>query len=181
MQAEDGVSGPPVSPSGSPSAGQRSEDALSHELIRNSRLMHVLRGQLASTAPAGLDYSSFGLLMTLNKCGAKRQGELADLAMLDPSTVSRYISQLVRAGLVERRADPADGRAVQLQATPAGEEVGRQLVQRRQGLVREVMSGWDEESKRTLCTLLRRLNDDLEAHRPFLLPGTSLPRTASSD
>jgi DNA-binding MarR family transcriptional regulator len=153
------------------------EDALGYELVRHARLLNVLRSQLSSVAPVGLDYAAFALLMTLNKCGAKRQGELADLALLDPSTVSRHIGQLVRAGLVERRADPDDGRAVQLLATAAGVQVGRELLERRQHVIREVTSEWDDESKRTLFLLLRRLNDDLEAHRALQLPPIALHPT----
>jgi len=155
------------------------EDLLGHELLRHSRLLHVMRGQLSTAAPVGLDYAAVGVLMTLIKCGAKRQGELAELSLLDPSTVSRYVAQLVRAGLVERQADPDDGRAVQLLASPAGVEVGRELFQRRQQLVREVMSEWDDAPKQTLLTLLRRLNDDLEAHRSHQGTSFSLPPTAS--
>ena len=167
----------PVPSDAATSAGApaRVEDLLAHELLRHSRLLHVMRGQLSTAAPAGLDYAAVGVLVTLIKCGAKRQGELADLALLDPSTVSRYVGQLVRAGLVERQADPDDGRAVQLLASPAGVQVGRELFQRRQQLVREVMSEWDDASKNTLFTLLRRLNDDLEAHRSHPAPPFSLP------
>ncbi len=143
---------------------QVSED-LSHELGRHGRLLHMLKMRMAAQAPAGLDGASFGLLMTLVKCGPTRQGELAEKSLLDPSTVSRYVTQLVRAGLVTRRPDPADGRAVQLVATERGQAVGAQAQAHREQLVGQMLAGWSPEEARQLVLLLRRLNDQMESFR----------------
>jgi DNA-binding MarR family transcriptional regulator len=147
----------------------QSEEALSHELIRYTRLHHVLKTRLGSGFPDGLDHAAMGVLMTLIKRGALRQGELADLALLDPSTVSRHVGQLVRAGLVERRADPADGRAVQLVATRSGHALGADLAHRRRSLVHQTLASWQQDDVRQLAGLLGRLNDDFESQRPHLL------------
>jgi DNA-binding MarR family transcriptional regulator len=147
----------------------QSEEALSHELIRYTRLHHVLKSRLGSAFPDGLDHAAMGVLMTLIKRGALRQGELAELALLDPSTVSRHVGQLVRAGLVERRPDPADGRAVQLVATRSGHALGDDLAQRRRSLFHATLSSRDQDEVRRLAGLLGRLNDDLESQRPHLL------------
>lgn len=48
-----------------------------------------------------------------------RQVELADLLEIQPISLARLIDQLADAGLVERRADPADRRAYQLFLKPA--------------------------------------------------------------
>jgi DNA-binding MarR family transcriptional regulator len=134
---------------------------LGHELGRQSRMMHMLRSHMSEWAP-GLDWATFGLLMTLLKCGPLRQGELAEMTMHDPSTVSRHCSQLVKSGLVSRQPDPADGRAVQLVATPEGEALGQELMLRRQELVASILVDWSAADTETLLLLLRRLNDGLE-------------------
>jgi DNA-binding MarR family transcriptional regulator len=144
-------------------------EELSHELGRHSRLLHAMRSHMASWTPAGLDWSAFALLMSLVKFGPSRQGELADLSLLDPSTVSRHVGQLVRAGLVERRPDPADGRAVQLVASATGHEMAAELVSRRQKLVTRAMADWDTEDVRTFVHLFARFNDSLDAYRPQLV------------
>ena len=90
---------------------------------------------MSEDAPRGLDFAALTLLFHLVRCGPRRQGELAETAMLDPSTTSRYVAQLVRADLVSRRPDPDDGRAVQLVATSAGERVAQELTERRDALV----------------------------------------------
>lgn len=142
------------------------QEELGHELARHGKLIHLMRSQLAGSTPSGLDFAAFTLLMMLVKGGPKRQGELAETALLDPSTVSRHTAQLVKAGLVERRIDPGDGRAVQLVASPEGMALAKQFMVARRRLMQQVMANWSLEDATTLVTLMRRLNDDLEALRP---------------
>jgi DNA-binding MarR family transcriptional regulator len=151
----------------SPSAGDPTPQCYSElgsELGRQARLLHLLKVHMAGWAPAGLDWAAFGLLTALLTRGPLRQGELAEVAMLDPSTVSRHTAQLVRAGLVSRRPVPDDGRGVHLMATPAGEGVGRDLISRRVSMFGQILSEWTPEDAQTLLRLLRRLNDGLERH-----------------
>lgn len=159
--------------------GQQCYADLGFELGRQTRLLHLLKGHMAGWAPTGLDWAAFGLLMSLLKRGPQRQGELAEQAMLDPSTVSRHTAQLVKAGLVSRQPHPEDGRAVQLVATPAGEALGHDLISRRVAMLGRILSGWDPDDSQTLLRLLRRLNDGLEQHLDDAtrhpLPGPPLP------
>jgi DNA-binding MarR family transcriptional regulator len=142
---------------------------LNQELSRHARLLHVLKSSMATLVPEGLDMAAFGLLLTLVRCGPRRQGELAELSLLDPSTVSRYVAHLARAGYVQRRPDPEDGRAVQLIATAAGERVAHEIGARRQAVISEALGGWAPDDARRLVALLRRLNDDLDAFRPHVI------------
>ena len=142
--------------------GRDSYAEIAHELGRQGRLLHLFKGHMSNWAPAGLDWAAFGLLMSLIKCGASRQGDLADVTLLDPSTVSRHTAQLVKAGLVSRRPDPADGRAVQLVATESGLLAGQDLLARRQALLRGILADWSDDDAQTFLLLTRRLNDGLE-------------------
>lgn len=158
---------------------------LSHELGRHGRMLHVLKSHLATLAPRGLDWAASALLVQLVRCGPRRQWELAEAAMLDPSTVSRYVGQLVREGLVERRPDTQDGRAVQLLATAAGHAMHQEVSARRDELLRTALSGWDPRDVQNLAALLSRFNNDLEAFRPHLVragpPGPPVAAPASTD
>lgn len=153
-----------------PEADKRAQAqaALSHEFARHSRLMHAVKTHLGTWAPSGLDWAAFSVLFQLVKCGARRQGELAEMTMLDPSTISRYAAQLTRAGLIERRPDPDDGRAVQLGATQAGLAMHDTMIARRDELFRQTMINWTLEDVAALGALIARFNDDLEAFRPQL-------------
>jgi DNA-binding MarR family transcriptional regulator len=48
-----------------------------------------------------------------------RQVDLAEVLEIQPITLARLIDQLARAGVVERRSDPADRRVFRLFLTPA--------------------------------------------------------------
>lgn len=150
--------------------------ALANEVVRHARLLHIVKAQFLSAAPHGLDGAAVSLLMQLVKWGPRRQGELAEVALLDTSTVSRYVGQLVRAGLVERRPDPDDGRAVQLVATGTGQAAAQEMVARRNRTFAAVLADWDPADVSALTHLLARLNDDVDAARhrfADLAPATS--------
>jgi DNA-binding MarR family transcriptional regulator len=148
-----------------PSGDPLTAEELAQELGRHARLLHMLRSQMTSSAPSGMDGAAFGVLMGLVKCGPSRQGELAERSMLDPSTVSRYVAQLVKTGLIDRRPDPADGRAVQLVASEQGQALAAQAMARRRLLIGDMLESWSDEDARQLVRLLRRLNDEMDARR----------------
>jgi DNA-binding MarR family transcriptional regulator len=110
------------------------------------------------------------------KQGPSRQGQLAEETFLDPSTVSRRVSQLVQNGLVERRADPIDGRAVQLVPTELGQTFFTTIRRRREEIMHEVLADWSREDVTALSGLMRKFNDDFETYRAR----TSAPSTAHS-
>jgi len=143
---------------------------LSQELARHARILHLVKTQVSSSSMSGLDSGAVHVLMFLVKAGPLRQGALAECAMLDPSTVSRYVAQLVRSGHVERRADPADGRAVQLVATELGRALARRIAAQRDALLRDVLARWAPDEVHDLAVRMRRINDDFEAHRPLARP-----------
>jgi len=160
--------------------------ALNHEIARHGRLLHVMKSQMAALVPEGLDVAAFSLLFTLVRCGPARQGELAALALLDPSTVSRHVAQLARAGYVQRRPDPEDGRAVQLVATGAADGPAAQIGRRRELMIRQALGDWEPEDLRQLVRLMGRLNDDLDAFRPHLVramvdPAARPPEAAAQE
>lgn len=139
---------------------------LNVQLGRQARMLHLLKLQLASLAPEGLDLAASTLLVHLVRCGPGRQSDLAGAAVLDRSTVSRYVAQLVREGLVERRPDPEDGRAVHLVATPAGVALQERIAAHRSALLHQALAGWNPRDIALLTQLLLRFNDDLEAFHP---------------
>jgi DNA-binding MarR family transcriptional regulator len=149
---------------------------LGHEFVRYHRAVHILRTQLAEVLPTGLDPAAAQLLAWLVKQGPSRQGQLAEETFLDPSTVSRRVSQLVQNGLVERRADPIDGRAVQLVPTGLGHTFFTTIRRRREEIMHEVLADWTREDVTALSALLRKFNDDFETYRAR----TSAPSTAHS-
>lgn len=133
------------------------------------RASHGMRAQIHAAKPDGIEWAGSMLLLHLCKDGPQRSSALAAAVCVDPSTVSRQIGDLVDLGLVERRADPHDGRATLLAATDAGEARYQQLQERRDRAFALMFAGWTDTDVSALVDLLRRLNDTLIEGRSSLL------------
>jgi DNA-binding MarR family transcriptional regulator len=84
----------------------------------------------------------------------------------DPSTISRQVAHLVRLGLVERMADPEDGRATLLTATDEGRRVFEENRRIRIERFAEMLSDWAVEDRRRFAELLGRFSTAFETeHR----------------
>ncbi len=118
---------------------------------------------------AGIDRSAILLLRTLVVLGPSRSSELATAVHSDPSTVSRQVAALVRDGLVERRADPEDGRASVLVATERGQALLEEQRKRVGLALARVVRGWDPEDAATFLELLERFVADHERALPMLI------------
>src|SRR5579875_3417002 len=81
------------------------------------------RARMLAAAAHDVEWSAHVLLKCLSSEGSMRAGELAETIHSDPSTVSRQVAALVKEGLLERRADPEDGRASLLVLTPRAHDV----------------------------------------------------------
>ncbi|MBB4904148.1 MarR family winged helix-turn-helix transcriptional regulator [Actinophytocola algeriensis] len=67
--------------------------------------------------------------------------ELADIEGLNPTMLSRVVAKLVDDGLATRLPNPADQRAVQLEATDAGHEVHLRIIKSRTETVARILDG----------------------------------------
>jgi DNA-binding MarR family transcriptional regulator len=74
----------------------------------------------ASVADIGFSPSQLSVLGTVARRGPIGIGELAELEGINPTMLSRVVGKLSDADLIERIADPDDGRAVVVQTTAAG-------------------------------------------------------------
>src|SRR6476659_7099585 len=70
----------------------------------------------------GLSVSEFGVLEFLFHKGPQPLGEVAERILLTTGSVTYVIDQLVKQGLVERRACPTDRRVIYAELTDAGRE-----------------------------------------------------------
>jgi DNA-binding MarR family transcriptional regulator len=118
---------------------------------------------------AGVDRSTIMLLKTLLMLGPSRSSAVAAAVHSDPSTVSRQIATLVRDGLVERRADPEDGRASVLAATEAGIAVLEEQRERLGLALARVVRTWSPDDVEKFLELLERFVTDHERHLPEMI------------
>jgi DNA-binding MarR family transcriptional regulator len=125
-------------------------------LIRLTERAAVARGD-------DLDRPSYMLLHTLACAGPSRVTMLAATVHSDPSTVSRQAAHLVGMGLVERRADPADGRASLLALTDAGSALLEQARQRRDDRTAAIIKSWQPAERQQFADLIDRFIAGFEA------------------
>lgn len=86
-----------------------------------------------------------GLVLALKADGSPMPtAELGAALDIGPSTLSGLIDRMARDGLVERRADPLDGRAWQIALTEAGKEVRADAVRSARQLNDQLCEGFDE-------------------------------------
>jgi DNA-binding MarR family transcriptional regulator len=110
------------------------------------------------------DLPSFGwaLLMPLEQDGEQRCSELAGQAGVDVSVASRQVSALERAGYVQRRPDPIDGRASLISLSDAGAAALARTRDARSQWATEALSDWSEDEARQVTALLEKLADGLD-------------------
>ncbi len=129
------------------------------ELMRS---FHRVKTRYLALAQHDVEWSAQVILRQLAHNGPMRASAIADYLHSDPSTVSRQVSTMVKEGLLERRADPEDGRASILALTSKADAVIAEHEHLRQSHFAEMLSNWTERDLSRFATLLRRFTDDFE-------------------
>ncbi|MET8139161.1 MarR family winged helix-turn-helix transcriptional regulator [Sphaerisporangium sp. NPDC005288] len=92
---------------------------------------------------------------------AVRQSELIKLLELDQSTVTKMLQRLEQAGHVRRRPDPADRRAVLVEATDASCALKAEIEDAWSSLEERTLAGLDAAERAALSRLLARVEANL--------------------
>ena len=86
----------------------------------HSAAIHLLRGVRKEDERTGVGPARLSALSVLVFAGPMRLGALARIEQVKPPTMTKVIAGLEASGLVRRRADAKDARAVRLEATRRG-------------------------------------------------------------
>ena len=120
-----------------------------------------VRRMLLGRAGRDLSVNDVTLLRAIAVGGPVRASDLADSQGVDKSTITPQIRRLEHRGLVARRADPADGRAVLVSATPRGRRVKQQLDEAGAAVFDDILRNWPNEDRRALAILIQRFAQQL--------------------
>lgn len=142
-------------------------DDLADALVGTMKQLGAIRARIMPAADH--DMTQVFLLVKLIEAGPIRATELAGMVCADPSTVSRHVAALVKAGFIERTSDPADGRASLLVATDAGREHLTAQRRLRGEYLFPLVADWSEPDRIDFLRLLRRFTRELDAHRDDLI------------
>jgi DNA-binding MarR family transcriptional regulator len=117
--------------------------------------MRQIMATRADRLRPGMLPGTYKVFTTIVKHGPISPSTLAETLFADKGQVSRTVRELEEAGLIDRAADPADGRSTRLTATPEGIE---RLVAARSADPDELhdrLADWNVSDIRTLTRLLR--------------------------
>ena len=110
----------------------------------HSAAIHLLRGVRKEDVQTGIGPARLSALSVLVFAGPMRLTDLARIEQVKPPTMTKVVAGLEVAGLVRRRLDADDGRAVKIEATARGTKLlqnGRRRRVARLAVALEALSG----------------------------------------
>lgn len=121
--------------------------------------------------PSGLSLTAAATLATLERSGPHRLTALAAREGVTQPAMTQLVARLQDSGLVERFADPADGRVVQVRITAGGQAMlaGRRAV--RAGRVTLLLARLSPDEQAALAAALPAMDALANAQRDEPLVG----------
>lgn len=110
----------------------------------------------------GLPQAQWRALAFLSRQEGVKQITLADTLEVQPITLARLIDRLEEAGLVTRRPDPDDRRAVRLYLTPEAQPLLDQMWQRAAKTQEDAMADLSAPERDNLITSLQKIKQSLQ-------------------
>lgn len=108
----------------------------------------------ARTDSASLGYGLVSALATIQAEGPLRPGDLSRIEVVTKPTMTRILTELEQRGFIEREADPRDGRAFMVSATPAGIAAVERARSDRTGIVAGLIADLPDEDVDTIAAAL---------------------------
>jgi MarR family transcriptional regulator, transcriptional regulator for hemolysin len=122
---------------------------------------HVGRAFNDALAEVGGSMATWFILTNLKGDEWRTQHELARALRIEGPTLTRHLDGLEEEGLVVRRRDPHDRRAVSVELTDAGRARHAEMLRAVQAFNRRLLAGLNEEEIDGLRTLLGRLEQNV--------------------
>ncbi|WP_374967781.1 MarR family winged helix-turn-helix transcriptional regulator [Terrabacter sp. BE26] len=132
-------------------------------LLRVQKLL-VAAKHSAPRLEDGVDVTAYPVLFVVAGAGTVRISEIAAMLHNDVSTVSRQVSSLVTSGLLEKSADPHDGRASVVSLTETGQAALGRIQDARAAWFQGLLCHWDGPAVADFVTRLGELGDAIDAH-----------------
>ncbi|HEX5039139.1 MAG TPA: MarR family transcriptional regulator [Candidatus Limnocylindria bacterium] len=116
-------------PRATPRTGKGAETGLEASLIATVApvMRHLVAYARRRRAWSELTYQQYNVLRMIDTMGPQPQAEVARRLLVTAPVVTRLAATLADAGLVERRTDAKDRRAVLLALTPTGRRRARAM------------------------------------------------------
>ena len=136
---------------------------LNTELVRVMKLFHTMR-QNAPRLHPGVEPAAYPILFKLID-EPRRVSLLAECVLSDVSTVSRQVTTLVSHGLLDKVADPHDGRAWMVSLSAKGTDLVQRLLAARAEWFQETLRDWEAADVEAFGDFLERFAASVEVSR----------------
>ena len=130
----------------------------------HSAAIHLLRGVRKEDEESGVGPARLSALSVLVFGGPVRLTDLARIEQVKPPTMTKIVAGLEAAGLVRRRPDANDARAVRLEATARGTRLlqeGRRRRVSRLAAALEALTPDEVETVARAAAIVERLSDTM--------------------
>src|SRR5829696_3501937 len=118
---------------------------------------HATRTFAAALEHLGLRPKHYGVLLSIAREGGISQQELGERLRIDPSSIVAIIDDFERAGVAERRRDPADRRRYAIFLTPGGEALLGRAREAAAAAEQTMLAPLDPQERDALLILLGKL------------------------
>lgn len=152
--------------------------------------LHLLRtgddlfgAKSAFLSQRGISQGRFTVLLFLDRAEGPgyTPAELAEESGVTRATMTGLIDTLEKDGLVVRKADPEDRRAIQVCLTPQGRELIRKILPDYFNLVSSIIAPLNETERKQLVALLQKLRLGGNSEAPEKIEGPEGTETPPTD
>src|SRR5204863_6031863 len=105
------------------------------------------------------------VLAALGEKDGRRMGDLSNTTAIEVSTLTRLVDNMEKGGLVTRRRDAGDARAVALHVTPAGRRLTKRILPIAERYEAVALEGFTAGEADVLKKALRQLYDNMDGLR----------------
>ena len=113
--------------------------------------------------PLGATLQMWRVLAALRERDGRRMGDLSETTSIEVSTLTRLVDTMEERGLVSRRRDSADARAVMLYVAPAGRRLTQRILPIAERYETVALAGFNAGEAETLKAALRRLYANMDS------------------
>jgi len=129
---------------------------LMHDIARRARYRFDARAR-----SRGITRAQWRVLISLARVDGPTQSDLAELLDVERITLCRMIDRLAEAGMIERRADPADRRVWRLHLTERAMPVVEELSMIANEMEEDMLEPLSAEQREVLTNLLATVRDHM--------------------
>ena len=110
----------------------------------------------------GTSLQAWRVLAALREKDGRRMGDLSATTSIEVSTLTRLVDNMEKEGLLARRRDARDTRAVLVQVTAAGKQLTRRILPIAERYEKVALKGFGAAEAEALKSALRRLYANMD-------------------